>query len=323
MDRIRYGIERYSREPLIISMRYTSGIGCRSKPAMQTALGTQPGDKTFAIANPGLLQSHNGGMHPAKGAADPMGSVTTIDSKVLLSPALIRSDYFSDPGVRHAAIEPAATQTTNTRYGIAAAPMLVRTDYRARPGVRPASGAHPTQTADAKLGVLSPALIQLGHSHAGIRRSRSAASAMPAQTTRQTVGVAAPPFIAELHGRSRAKGLESPLLCVTGGGTNHALIAPEAFLTYYYGTAQASALDEAVRTMTSVQRAGLVQGANGIPINDYTFRMLMAHEIQRAMAFLDTYVVLGTKRQKVKQLGNAVTPPVAKILFKRCAASLA
>lgn len=40
------------------------------------------------------------------------------------------------------------------------------------------------------------------------------------------------------------------------------------------------------------------------------------------MAFPDNYQVLGNQREKVKQLGNAVTPPVMSELFKRCVATL-
>lgn len=42
--------------------------------------------------------------------------------------------------------------------------------------------------------------------------------------------------------------------------------------------------------------------------------MLEPHEIAAAMAFSPGYVVLGSKRERVRQLGNAVTPPVAEIL---------
>ena len=40
------------------------------------------------------------------------------------------------------------------------------------------------------------------------------------------------------------------------------------------------------------------------------------------MAFPSTYHVVGTKRDKVKQYGNAVTPPAMTELFRRVAASL-
>lgn len=40
------------------------------------------------------------------------------------------------------------------------------------------------------------------------------------------------------------------------------------------------------------------------------------------MAFDPTYVVLGSGKQQVKQLGNAVTPPVMEWLMNRVVESL-
>jgi DNA (cytosine-5)-methyltransferase 1 len=50
--------------------------------------------------------------------------------------------------------------------------------------------------------------------------------------------------------------------------------------------------------------------------------MLQPDEVGRAMAFPESYVVLGTARQKVKQYGNAVTPPVMRMLLERCIRTL-
>ena len=44
------------------------------------------------------------------------------------------------------------------------------------------------------------------------------------------------------------------------------------------------------------------------------FRMLEPSEIGAAMAFYRDYVVLGNKRERVRQFGNAVTPPVAEVI---------
>jgi DNA (cytosine-5)-methyltransferase 1 len=41
------------------------------------------------------------------------------------------------------------------------------------------------------------------------------------------------------------------------------------------------------------------------------------------MAFPDSYQVVGNKRQKVRQYGNAVTPPVMRLLTGRVADVLA
>jgi DNA (cytosine-5)-methyltransferase 1 len=40
------------------------------------------------------------------------------------------------------------------------------------------------------------------------------------------------------------------------------------------------------------------------------------------MAFPGDYVVLGNKRDQVKQFGNAVTPPAMRALIERVIASL-
>ena len=51
--------------------------------------------------------------------------------------------------------------------------------------------------------------------------------------------------------------------------------------------------------------------------------MLQPHEIKAAMAFPGDYVVLGNKRDQVKQCGNAVTPPAMEFLIRAVTESLA
>jgi DNA (cytosine-5)-methyltransferase 1 len=142
------------------------------------------------------------------------------------------------------------------------------------------------------------------------------------QTTCQDMGLVSPAFIAELHGTSRASGMDDPMLCVTAGGNHHALLSVNALLTYYYGTQQASGLGDPVHTVTGIDRAALVGSLEKTSVEDLTFRMLKSHEVGKVMAFPGKYVVLGTERDKVKQYGNAVTPPAMEMLLKRCKATL-
>ena len=102
-----------------------------------------------------------------------------------------------------------------------------------------------------------------------------------------------PSFIAELRGGSSdARAVTDPLATVTASGNHH----------------------------------GLVSGAQAAPVkvkvDDCSFRMLTPHEIQRAMAFPGEYVLLGTKRERTRLAGNAVTPPAARDLVGAVAASL-
>ena len=50
--------------------------------------------------------------------------------------------------------------------------------------------------------------------------------------------------------------------------------------------------------------------------------MLEPHEIGKAMAFPGDYEVKGTKRDRVRQFGNAVTPPAMTMLVQRVLNSL-
>ena len=158
-----------------------------------------------------------------------------------------------------------------------------------------------------------------------------------------------PPFVADIRGENAPKGIDDPLSTMCASGNHHALILP------YYSTGQASGTDEPLPTVTTIDRHALavppfivgyytrlsgqqaavsgidealptqstqprhylVQPGDVPKVEDCGFRMLQPHEIQAAMAFPADYTVLGTKRERVKQLGNAVTPPAMSILMQR------
>jgi DNA (cytosine-5)-methyltransferase 1 len=115
--------------------------------------------------------------------------------------------------------------------------------------------------------------------------ARPVAEPMPTMTTIDTAGVA---FIAELRGGgSKARHVREPMATVTASGNHHMLIEAK------------------------IPRA-----------EDCTFRMLQPSEIQGGMAFRPDYVVVGNRREKVRQLGNGVTPPASEFLLAAVAATL-
>jgi DNA (cytosine-5)-methyltransferase 1 len=84
----------------------------------------------------------------------------------------------------------------------------------------------------------------------------------------------------------------------------------EAFLIVYYGTDGAGGwqpIDRPIRTLTTLDRFGLVTWRNGTPF----LRMLQVEELKAAMGFARSYKFEhGTRRDRVKLLGNGVCPPV-------------
>ena len=78
---------------------------------------------------------------------------------------------------------------------------------------------------------------------------------------------------------------------------------------------------ETLRTITTAGHQSVLEPQT-VAVEDCLFRMLEPHEVAAGMAFTPGYVVLGNKREKVRQLGNAVTPPAARDLIAAVAESL-
>lgn len=98
------------------------------------------------------------------------------------------------------------------------------------------------------------------------------------------------------------------------------LIRWDHLLVPYYGNGIARPVAQPAGTVTTVDRNALVSA--DVTVDDCTLRMLEPHEIQAAMAFDRSYRVLGNKRERVRQLGNAVTPPTARDLIAAVAEAI-
>jgi len=196
---------------------------------------------------------------------------------------------------------------------------------------------HPTQTSDNGLGLVSPLVMSLSHSgEASSWIFPAHERALLTQTGRDDVALVCSPFITELHGTSTARPVSEPLSTVCAGGGHHGLVMPPnpSWLMTYYNNGDMTPVSEASPTVTTVERHALVQalppeeGDEGndarraLSVEDCGFRMLDWTEIRAAMAFPHDYTITGTRKEKVKQLGNAVTAPVMKLLMERAIASL-
>lgn len=149
---------------------------------------------------------------------------------------------------------------------------------------------------------------------------------------------------------SRAEGSARPvdheLRTITAEGNNDYLLSP-----YYGASEQAKPIGDPIGTLTTVDRYALITRHNSskgdgaemtTPANEYLrtltttaqqsvvtpgdleaaqaqvddclFRMLEPHEVAAGMAFPADYHWDGTRRERVKLAGNAVTPPAARDL---------
>jgi len=82
-------------------------------------------------------------------------------------------------------------------------------------------------------------------------------------------------------------------------------------IPFYSATKVGRPLTRPIGTVTTKDRYALVDGDQ--------MRMLTVAEYQRAMGFTDSYVLTGNRADQVKQLGNAVCPPVAANILREVA----
>lgn len=127
------------------------------------------------------------------------------------------------------------------------------------------------------------------------------------------------PFIAELRGGgSTARPADHPLATVTASGFHHGLVVRQNGTEGNLAWASTPA-HEAFRTLTTKgHRAVLTPGdiaAADAQVDDCEFRMLEPTETAAGMAFPGDYRWQGTRRERQKLAGNAVTPPAARDLI--------
>jgi len=148
------------------------------------------------------------------------------------------------------------------------------------------------------------------------------------QTTRQDLALAVPPFIMDHLAEYRPRDITGALSTMCASGNHHSVILPpgwEYFILTYYGNGQMVPVENALPTVAGNDHHAFMTTpiqSTPITVEDCGFRMLEPREIQSAMAFPTDYILTGTHREQVKQLGNAVTPPVMKLLMQRVVDSL-
>lgn len=190
------------------------------------------------------------------------------------------------------------------------------------------------------------------------KEARPMSEALRTMTTRLETALVVAPFIAELRGGgSVARSVESALATITAAGTHHGLVTPyygsseraypttdalgtvttvdrHALITRHYGISggdparHTTPAGETLRTLTanggnmSIVTPGNIEAAEAM-VDDCLFRMLEPHEVAAGMAFPGDYLWSGTRRERVRLAGNAVTPPAARDLIGAVVDSLA
>jgi DNA (cytosine-5)-methyltransferase 1 len=236
------------------------------------------------------------------------------------------------------------TQTADNGLCIIRPPFLIAMNHGGGDERRvfPLERAMSTQTSREELALVAPPFT-FDLNHAQMQASSVLDQPMRTQTTYDDTALVTPPFLVELRKNATARGVEEPLPTVCAGGEHHALVTPPApFIIDHVHEYRLREITDPLSTivaegnhqsvvypswlMPSAQNgqvdAGLGEESSEIDYRDCGFRMLDPREIQAAMAFPRSYVVTGTRREAVRQLGNACTPPAIFRIMQAVLAAL-
>jgi site-specific DNA-cytosine methylase len=232
-------------------------------------------------------------------AHEQFNALTTFGDQNIASVVLPNAGNTYESGgysrARHVS-SPLFTQHTTQAFGVASMPSLVEM----RGGGSVASGQHPvtepahTVTAGGlHHGLVSPGLFAKFNGGPGDTAWHAAGDPLNTITTSDSHGLVLLPWIEQF--RSDPVGVTEQLATVMCH-LRHAVASVEEL------------------PLDAITDDDLMQ---------VRFRMLEPDpELRRAMAFGDTYILLGNKTQMTAGLGNAVTPPAASWITERCLATL-
>ncbi len=205
--------------------------------------------------------------------------------------------------------------------GQIALPYIIKGEHTYQINVRNSDEPLPTQCTRQTLSMVVPMLV--GNYTPGWTRPIHEPTGTVTCTDHH--GLVQMPMVVENFSNGDSRPIMERLGCITTVN-KYALVTPgnfNAFLAAYNSSgATVKHITDTTPTMTTIDRNALVTMPETLDINECYYRVLKDKEVQRAMAFDDEYIIKGNAKDKVKQLGNAVTPPAMEFLAGRVIDSL-
>jgi DNA (cytosine-5)-methyltransferase 1 len=326
LARIEAGLRKFggaAAEPFLVLLRGTqaSQVNGSAHSVKEPLPTVTAGGIHAGLVEPFMvpIDQKSRGPGGARSVNDPVATIITQPSIALVEPFIITPGG-ADMGKGRSVKEPLPTVLCHERFAVVE-PFILQQQSGGAP--RSTKEPLPSIASKGAQAIVQPFIL----APLGIGRGnapRSVDQPMPTILASRGGGHLVEPFITQVnHGTSRKRNnsgrvhsVREPLGTITTE-RSHALVEP--FLVKYNGTAKAAAIDKPLPTVTSVERLGLVEPqANVAPqqvLIDILFRMLEPHELARAMGF-EGYEFKGTKKDRVKMIGNAVEVNTAKALVK-------
>lgn len=292
-ERIKYGLERYGRRALLVTTNQTNRLGGRVRTVADPsfAITSTP---TAALVHPGFLVACANGGGIARRVRDVDQPVGTVHAG----------------GNNWAFVTPFTIETAHSQ----------RAEDRSRSVVDPLAAHGARQS----VGLVVPPAAVIANRNNNVPRALDASiSTITSGGGHMMLMTESALLTLRNSGNENVSGPEDPTTAMLATCSQHAVIGRAPFMVSAYRTKCAAPADAVMPAITTLDRHAVVEPSEELRVEDCYFRMLQPHEIGAAMAFPETYTVLGNKRDRVRQYGNAVTPPAMEFLIRRVVESLA
>lgn len=299
--------------PYLVVMRGTGTAASVDEP-LQTVTA---GGNHYGLVQPFLLPHRTFANMNADDLADPLRTVTAHSADFcLIEPFTMQIDQTGGNGAVRSTDEPLATLVTKANTCVVEPFFL---PHRTKdPNVSVDKPFHTVTATSNDFAVCEPFIVpQFGGAEArSVDRPAGTVT-----TTSRGVGLAEfkldPSMVTVTHsGGERHRSVDRPMPTVTrsmGEGVT------EPYLVEYFGTGNTASVDNPLESVTTKPRSALILPqliAEGHQVYrlEIRFRMLQPRELARAQGFPDNYSFTGNREAVVKQIGNAVPPPMMQAL---------
>jgi DNA (cytosine-5)-methyltransferase 1 len=266
---------------------------------MESPLGAIHGEgSSYAVVEPFILNRHGDGYGEtrAHSVEEPTPTSNCDGGGYLVEPFVLSRQ---GGGAPRSVDEPTPAQVAKHSH------LLVTSYYGASQGGAGCSDGEdplPTVTVKDRFGIVVP----VTHSQGG-NGARDVSDPLPTMTTAKGGEFAVVMPVTHAGGLDRARDASEPLPTITGANRGEL-----AFIAAQFGEREGQAprvhdIDQPTPTIAATGHINLVEAT---PAYDILFRMLEPHELAAAMGFNDgeiEYEFAGTKTEKIKQIGNAVS----------------
>lgn len=288
------------------------------------------GIKKFVIDNaePFIIQCKYD--NEAKSIEEPLGTITTVGSHLLVEPCLVQIGQNGFTKDRSKDVrEPLTTIVSKNEHCLVEAKIapFMGVNTTNHPGGRADEPLH-TITTGGQQCLISPTLIQY-HSETSDKEVRGQSIEDPIMTVdgSNRYGLVTS-FLSIFYRQSTGQNVKEPLRTITAGDGHFGEV--RAFLIKYYGQGTGQDIKDPLDTVTANDRFGLVT-IHGVDyqIVDIGLRMLEPKELYGCQGFPDDYIIdkdhkgnAYPRSEQVKRCGNAVCPPIPAALVRANAPEL-